>query len=445
VHAFFRQAWVASTFALVAIQPCLAVDRVEEFDKARRSLQQQLRSKQTSHRLAALKKLQEFPIADGAKLLYNSLYDPTEEVRESAYRTLLSLNGNQEVCDTLLLLAKKAVHQKDNGLSAAPLLAILLSSSLPPVERETKAFLEKTAEAKNGIIVVLTLADVLGEHQDAIDVPPLAKLAQTKVFANQFALRRAVVHALSLIPKNEAIGAMVDLMDSLKGEVQADAVEHLTQVTQQIFGMETAAWQQWWTDAKDTFEYPAHTVRKPYRTAITSDTGYYYGLPLFAERLVFVLDTSGSMTGLRIAAAKRELVKAINNLPIYASFGVVVFNGDVDVWHRQLVPATVQSKKAAVLFVNSQATRSNTASYDALEAAFDFDTEAIYFLSDGEPHGGKISAPSDIVFAITAANKARRISLYTIGVGAGFPGSQLDVFLKTLAEQNLGLYRRVDE
>jgi hypothetical protein len=74
----------------------------------------------------------------------------------------------------------------------------------------------------------------------------------------------------------------------------------------------------------------------------------------------------------------------------------------------------------------------------------EFDTEAIYFLSDGAPHGGKITAPVDIVAAISAANKTRRISIYTIGIGAGIPGGPLDLFLKTLAEQNLGLYRRVD-
>ena len=86
----------------------------------------------------------------------------------------------------------------------------------------------------------------------------------------------------------------------------------------------------------------------------------------------------------------------------------------------------------------------NTASYDALEAAFAYDTEAIYFLSDGAPTSGKILAPLDIIAAITTANKVRRITIYTIGVAPGFPGSPTDAFLKTLAEENFGQYRRVD-
>ena len=123
----------------------------------------------------------------------------------------------------------------------------------------------------------------------------------------------------------------------------------------------------------------------------------------------------------------------------------MVFNSDVSIWQRQLVPADATQKRAAAAYVNLQDVHSSTASYDALEAAFHFDTEAIYFLSDGAPNGGKIAAPVDIVAAITAANQSRRISIYTIGIGAGFPGSPLDVFLKTLAEKNLGLYRRVDD
>jgi Ca-activated chloride channel family protein len=209
--------------------------------------------------------------------------------------------------------------------------------------------------------------------------------------------------------------------------------------------MDAGAWGRWWKDNQETFKYPARSIDPPYRSvALSTSSETYYGLPLFAEKLVFVLDTSGSMSGQRIVSAKRELVRAIEGLPNHTEFAVVVFNGTVDVWQRQLAKATPASKKAAIHYVNAQDPHSNTASYDALEAAMSFDTEAIYFLSDGAPHGGKISAPVDIVAAISTANHTRKISMYTIGIGAGFPGSPLDVFLKTLAEKNYGVYRRVD-
>ncbi|MBI3836680.1 MAG: VWA domain-containing protein [Planctomycetia bacterium] len=427
-------------------QIAFAIDHLEDFRQARQSLQQQLRSKQPADRIAALKRLQDFPIADSARLIQNSLNDPADEVHAAAYNALLTLTGNQEVCDTLMQAAKKAIHRKDDGQSAVPLLSLLLASNLPSVQRDTNEFLEKSAlSAKGGVPVMMTLADELGNHHGQSAVLPLMRLSKTKIFANHFGLRRAVAHALTRIQQPQAVGALIELAGVVHGEVQADIVEHLTQVTGQIFGLESAAWARWWEENKDTFEYPKRSAETPYRSVGLNSSGSYYGLPVFAERLVFVLDTSGSMTGQRIMAAKRELIKAIGNLPERASFGIVVFNSSVSVWQKQLVPATQNAKLAAIAYVGSQDTAANTASYDALETAFNFDTEAIYFLSDGAPNGGKIPAPVDIVAAITAINRVRRVSLYTIGIGVGFPGGPLDLFLKTLAEQNLGLYRRVDQ
>jgi hypothetical protein len=394
--------------------------------------------------VTALRKLQEFPLADAVKLLNTSLDDPEQQVREAAYDTLFNMNGKQEVCDTLLLFAKKAVNRKDQGEVAAPLLAVLLASSVPAARRETGELLDKITTTQHGVLVVETLADELGRHGTERDVMVLAKLSKTRTFAEHFGIRRAVVGALTQIPKTQALGALIEMLEAVKGEALADASEHLTQVTGQIFGMDAAAWQRWWKDEHEHYEYPKRVKQAPYRSVALDMAGTYYGLPLFAERLVFVLDTSGSMQGPRITAAKRELVRAIAGLPEHVQFGIVIFNSTVQTWQKQLVPATEQSKKAATTFVNSQEVHSNTFSYDALEAAFHFDTEAIYFLSDGAPTGGKIVAPVDIVAAISAENKIRRISLYTIGIGAGIPGGPLDTFLRSLAEENLGLYRRVD-
>ncbi len=432
---------VVAVAVLVTRSP--AVDQLEEFQNAKRKLISQLHRKDPAQRLEAIEGLSEYPLAETTKLLLNTLPDESSEVREAALAALIKMTSSQEVCDTLVQLAGRAVTRRDDGEAAAPLLAILLSAKLPSAQRDTAELFDKMATTKNGLGVTLGLADELAEDHQPMDVVPLLGLAKTKLFADNFGLRRAVVHALTKITTRDAVGALIEIMPQIEGEAQADAVEHLAEVTDQIFGMETAAWQRWWAMVKDTFEYPSRHVQVAYRSS-KSTSGDYYGLPIFAERMVFVLDTSGSMTGPRIVAAKRELIKSIAGLPDHAHFSIVVFNSGVSLWQRELVPATDHWKQLATRYVNSQGTQLNTASYDALEAAFGFDTEAIYFLSDGAPHGGKIPAPVDIVAAITAANKTRRISLYTIGIGAGFPGSPLDVFLKTLAEQNLGLYRRVD-
>ena len=92
------------------------------------------------------------------------------------------------------------------------------------------------------------------------------------------------------------------------------------------------------------------------------------------------------------------------------------------------MPATAATKQAAKTFVYLLRAGGRTAAYDALEAAFRFDTEAIYFLSDGEPNAGKVPRPNAILKAVHQINRTRRVSIYTIGIAPGNAGGPLDSF-----------------
>ncbi len=124
---------------------------------------------------------------------------------------------------------------------------------------------------------------------------------------------------------------------------------------------------------------------------------------------------------------------------------MLVFNSHVAVWQAQLVEATSENKDLACRYVAGQELAANTASYDALEAALSFDAEAIYFLTDGAPYGGKVTQPAAIVTLITKLNRLRRMTIHSIGIGAGREGNVFDAFLKTLAASNYGEYIRVDQ
>lgn len=427
--------------------PARADSLSERFDKARPTLQRQLRARQADERLEALRKLREYPVADAVRLVHSCFADSDERVRHEAYSTLLAFNGEQPACDALVELAENGMKDRDGPLGVPPALAALLSSNLPRAQIDAQRLLEKTvAKSKHGAEVALAMADGLATHAEPGDVLPLVRLSKTELFSQHFAVRRAVVDALVQIPDKEAVAALIGMLDVAGGEARADACRHLAKVTGQIFGMDPGAWGRWWAGAAEAFVYPRSGESATQVTfTAESENGSYYGMPLFAERLVFVLDISGSMSGGRIMAAKRELIRAVQGLPEHVQFGIVVFNGRVDVWQKKLVPADARMKKGAITYVESQIAQSNTASYDALAAAMTFETEAVYFLSDGAPTAGKILAPADIITAITAENKKRRISIYTIGIAPGFPGSVTDVFLSTLAEKNAGRYRRIDQ
>jgi hypothetical protein len=149
------------------------------------------------------------------------------------------------------------------------------------------------------------------------------------------------------------------------------------------------------------------------------------------------------MRGPKIDAAKTELIRAIKELPKEVYFDVIAFDNTVRVWRPELVPASEQLKQMAVNVVIEQPLKFKTCSYDALEAAFGLEPEAIYFLSDGAPFGGKIDDPKEIITAISSWNRVRRISLHSIGIATS-ESKVLEKFMKGLAEGNWGVFKAVN-
>ncbi len=343
-------------------------------------------------------------------------------------------------------LEKETRAKKRNTSFIAPLIAVLLASDLPETQQDLSKFLDgyvvALPEGLEGIIIV---ADELGKQGDEQALVSLQKMTKLKCFSSSFACRRSVVQAMILIRRPQAIEVLITLLPDVNGEVRSDIIQHLTSISGQECGTDSKAWQKWWESDQKSFKFPAIDEKTPSTSITLPDTPSYYGLSIQARRLVFVIDISGSMEGLRLMAAKRELINAIDDLPSDATFSIVVFNTQALAWRQNLMPATPAAKQAAKSFIYVLRAGGHTAAYDALEAAFRFDTEAIYFLSDGEPNAGKIAAPAAIVEAVTQTNRTRRISIYTIGIAPGQPGGPLDQFVETLAEQNFGVYRRVDQ
>jgi hypothetical protein len=429
----------------------------DRFDEAQPALARQLKSRRVEERLSALDALRRLPVADSAKLVHGCFIDVDDSVRNAAYDALQAMNNEQEVCDTLIGLAESNLKSKRSSEMVLPALAALLSSELPLAQTRAQCFLdERLIETPRGIEILVSLADNLGAHGKAADVKPLVRISKTRMFSKHFGIRRAVVQALTRTPSAESIGPLIGMMDVVGGEAKADAASYLAQVTGQRHGLDTNAWQKW--HAAQTVAAMPQASSKPLTVSVSkvtegtfkrveevpSEGGHYYGIPIFAERLVFVLDVSGSMQGRRFQAAKRELVQAIDNLQAKAKFGIVVFNSTVGRWHDDLVPATAANKQEAIRFIENQNPQASTSTFNALEAALAYDIEAIYFLTDGAPTSGKILAPADIIHTVIDGNRLRRISIYTIGIAPGFSGSPTDQFLKSLAEENLGTYRRVD-
>jgi uncharacterized protein YegL len=435
---------VFAAIAILGISTPLAVcaehadedaDKAKAFQVAKREIQQQLRSRRPADRAEGMRRLEEFPLVDAAKLIVPEAFKgQPEEVRKAGFLTLLSFKGNPEICAFLLDTFKREATPKATRETIYPLLSVLLASDLPEI----------ATTHETGMLMLLTLADDLGKQGDEESLAALVKLAKSDLMNREFPYRRSIVQAMTRIHEEPAVEALINLLGQIDGEARGDIVQHLSNITGEDFSTNHEKWAEWWKENRETFQFPstAQIVVRKVSSGESNSLASYYGLPLYAKRLVFILDTSQSMSGQPLAAAKQELLYAINKLTPDTLFSVVVFNSRVGAWNTKLTPATNEAKKSATSFVMSQTADGQTATYDALQTAFGFDTEAIYFLTDGRPTRGKIVAPVKIVAAISDANHMLRKSVYTIGIGA--ERAEVEAFLKSLADKNFGAYRAVD-
>ena len=428
--------------------PAQAPDTAKPERSGSRATQRQLHSRSTADRVDAVRQLAQFPPLEGAKLAVQvGLADREVNVRRAAYETLLDWKDDAQVDDFLLKnLKRDATPGKGSVLTTVPVLAVLLASDLPETQERLRKLLETwLAKSNAGVVAVVAVADEMGFRADAPSLATLKKLARQRCFADFFACRRAVVQALIRFRTTESVDALLKLLPKLDGEVRGDVVRYLEEISHERFEYDVKAWRAWWKEHSQGFKFPQGGVAMVGRMEIPQGGSSYYGLPLYARRVVFVIDISGSMAGPRLAMAQRELTSVVGGLPEDASLGLVAFSTQVLPWRKELAAATRANKQDAFRFIKLLVARGSTATYDALEVAFRYDAEAIYLLSDGEPNHGKIVNPAGIIMAISGANRGRRLSIYTIGIAPGAAEGANESFMKTLAEENFGLYKRVDE
>lgn len=422
----------------------------KEFRAAQKGIQSQMKNKNRDTRLAAVKKVEAYPVVDAAKLLLLSGFgNGDDEVRRASYDAMLKFKEDKAIGNFLALSIEKDLKRGAVDEATCGAMGVLLASTNPDLEKQADKLLSQAASItlnSSGLLLLVTVADELGAQGTEESMKSLLKLSKLPLFAQHFAFRRAVTHGLMRVRQVEAVTAIVEMLTSAQGEIRSDIVRYLTAISGQQIGPDPMLWAGWWKTNKAMFKFPDPAKPLVAAKANLAPQGgkSYYGLPL-ANRMVFIMDTSGSMRGARIEAAKRELIKAISELPETTEFAVMVFNARATVWQAKLVPATSENREAACLWVFAQELGTQTASYDALEAAMTFDAEAVYFLTDGAPFGGKVTRPDQIVTVITKLNRLRRMTINTIGIGVGANGNVFDAFLKALADNNYGQYIRVDE
>jgi MYXO-CTERM domain-containing protein len=154
--------------------------------------------------------------------------------------------------------------------------------------------------------------------------------------------------------------------------------------------------------------------------------------------IAFVLDTSGSMTGVKIAQAKEALRGVLGGLRPVDSFALISFSDGVRTFQSKMVKADAHNVADAMTFVDGLQAAGSTNIYDALATAFDtLPGEAshpryVVFLTDGQPTVGTTSIDSIVAMAGTRNEVGARIFSFGIGDDVN------TVLLDRLARQSSG-------
>ncbi len=148
-----------------------------------------------------------------------------------------------------------------------------------------------------------------------------------------------------------------------------------------------------------------------------------------AKDIIFILDTSGSMSGEKMEKARAALKFGVESLNPNDRFNVISFSGEEHLMKANLIDAGASGKQTGLKFIENLRAEGGTNINDALVAAFKqfqkSDRPAmIVFLTDGLPTVGPTDV-KQIVKNVAEANRAG-VRLFSFGVGYDVNTNLLD-------------------
>lgn len=144
---------------------------------------------------------------------------------------------------------------------------------------------------------------------------------------------------------------------------------------------------------------------------------------LTPRELIFVLDSSGSMSGFPIEKAKEVIRLALNGLNPRDTFNLITFSGDEHILFDAPVPATPENLRQALEFLESRRGSGGTEMMKAIRAALDPSDRQDHlriacFLTDGE-----VGNDLEIIAEVKKHPNAR---VFAFGIGSSVNRFLLD-------------------
>jgi Ca-activated chloride channel family protein len=154
-----------------------------------------------------------------------------------------------------------------------------------------------------------------------------------------------------------------------------------------------------------------------------------------SKEIIFILDTSGSMSGEKIRQAKEALTFCLNSLNSNDRFNIIDFDDQVRSFRERLVQANPENIKSALGFVQSAEADGGTNINDALltglkQIGSENKASFIIFLTDGLPTVG-VTDIGNILQNVKDQNRSR-VRIFAFGMGYDVNAH----FLDKLAQDN---------
>jgi hypothetical protein len=271
--------------------------------------------------------------------------------------------------------------------------------------------------------------------------------------------------ALGRLKSVGAIGPLLDALEGEDGRLRTDAESALKLLTAMNFNGNITLWRRWWKDNKDGFTVADGPKKSDEEIALEGVGMTFFGLRSESNRVLFILDASGSMEfsmtsranasseeDSRLAVAKRELLKALGGVKDGANFNFVVYAADVWTWSDDPVKMDADARAEAEEFIDKIDAAGGTNIWGSLEMGLNMakgkkskkgpakwvnpNYDTIFFLSDGEPSIGVSIDREEILDMVRELNETLGLVINTIGLST----DQDAVLLRRLAEENNGTY-----
>lgn len=394
-----------------------------------------LRREKPAHRALGAEILGEVRGPGVAPALLLALQAESDPSVERALIVALGAHRYPEAIPTL----RGYMANKDARLRGAALAALARFGSALPDAQEVLGRLLDVSGWED-------LAEMLlaaGQSREPMLAPKLLEHLDHR----RWQVRLAAAEALRLVRRRESVLPLIQAIDREKyervREVLGEALHAHTGI--RLYG-DAELWASWWADHGATFEFPEEPPSLAHTDATTR--AEFFGIPLHSNRVVFVVDRSGSMaaedgpatgtiSGTRLEVACHELRRTVAAMADDARVNVIFFDHGVDEWRTKLTKLNRGTRSALDRHLDAQEPDGGTNIYDSLvQALEDEEADTIVLLSDGEPSAGVFTDAQRIRSGIEKLNGPRRIVIHCVAVGMN------SYLMRGLAADNGGTYIR---